>query len=112
VRYLTVTITLNSSLLESGEGLTVDSARHFRQMAEELRVVAAEAQDERTKRSLLTAAENYDRVADSWSAIENSRIAVRRTASSADARVGSALANPADLPRFARNSCPAALTQS
>ena len=45
-------------------------------MAEELRVVAAEAKDERTKRSLLTAAENYDRVADSWSTIENSRAAM------------------------------------
>jgi len=61
---------------KSGEGLTVESALRFRQMAEELRVVAAEAKDERTKRSLLTAAENYDRVADSWSTIENSRAAM------------------------------------
>jgi len=38
-------------------------------MAGELRVVAVEAKDERTKRSLTPTA-NYDRAADSWSTIE------------------------------------------
>jgi hypothetical protein len=51
----------------------VESSVRFRNLAEEMRVLAAYAQNDRTREQLLIAASNYDRVAGSWELIERSR---------------------------------------
>jgi hypothetical protein len=56
----------------------MESSVRFRNIAEELRVLAANAQSERTRHQLLIAASNYDRVADSWEGIEQSRARLHR----------------------------------
>jgi purine nucleoside permease len=51
----------------------VETALRFRNLAEELRLLASGAKDDRNREALMRAAENYDRVALSYDAIERTR---------------------------------------
>ena len=53
--------------------LKVESAEGYRSLAEDMRVLADAAQDISSRAKLLIAAENYDRTAASFYAIERSK---------------------------------------
>ena len=53
--------------------MKLESAEAYRKLAEEMRVLAESVQDLSNRAKLIMAAENYDRVAASFDAIERSK---------------------------------------